>query len=70
MWAPDPTGVQEDLLATSGDFLRLYQVSGSEVKPRAVLYKKTVSSCFSFFLFLGTSGHHTKAKHASQPLST
>jgi hypothetical protein len=42
MWIPDTTGAHEDLLATSGDYLRIWQVPsgpvpGGKSKPKCLL---------------------------------
>ncbi|UYV67327.1 DCAF7 [Cordylochernes scorpioides] len=37
LWAPDPKGLLPDLLATSGDYLRVWRVEGGQVKMECLL---------------------------------
>lgn len=38
MWIPDKEGTRPDLLATTGDYLRLWEVTGSgEIKSKCLL---------------------------------
>lgn len=37
MWVPDKRGVHSDLIGTTGDYMRLWEVNGSNVKMKALL---------------------------------
>ena len=46
MWIPDKVGNQPDLLATTGDYLRLWEVSGNEMKQKALLNNVSTKKCW------------------------
>lgn len=53
MWIPDTKGMYPDLLATSGDYLRIWRVSSSDVHQMPSLVNPERESKRSFLLCTG-----------------
>lgn len=58
-WIPDRVGDKPDLLGTAGDYLRLWEMKGDKLEPRATLtgvssflILSTILYTHSLFLFL------------------
>lgn len=55
MWIPDSKGIYPDLLATSGDYLRVWRAADSETRLECLLNNVFVlifiSNCTYFFLY-------------------